>query len=119
MRKMDYFAGRSDNMIKLRGTNVWPEAVGSIATADERVGAEYFVVAETIDARDELTVQLESEWAGTDAESAVATDIAQTLRAKLGVRVRTELMGVGALDEATERHTQSKPKRFEDRRDRR
>ncbi|HEY6622368.1 MAG TPA: hypothetical protein VIX85_00930 [Acidimicrobiales bacterium] len=119
MRKMDYFAGRSDNMIKLRGTNVWPEAVGSIATADERVGTEYFVVAETIDARDELTVRLESEWAGTESESTVATDIARTLRAKLGVRVRTELMGAGALDEATGRHTQSKPKRFEDRRERR
>lgn len=26
MRKLDYFQGRSDNMVKLRGTNVWPEA---------------------------------------------------------------------------------------------
>ena len=28
------FAGRADNMVKLRGVNVWPEAVGEIALAD-------------------------------------------------------------------------------------
>jgi phenylacetate-CoA ligase len=118
MRKMDYFAGRSDNMIKLRGTNVWPEAVGKVATAHPGVGAEYFVVAETVDARDELTVRVESELAGTDAAGPVSEEIAQDLRAKLGVRIRTEVVAVGELDGATGRLTLSKPKRFEDRRDR-
>ena len=28
LRKMAPFAGRGDNMVKLRGVNVWPEAVG-------------------------------------------------------------------------------------------
>ena len=28
LRKMAPFAGRADNMVKLRGVNVWPEAVG-------------------------------------------------------------------------------------------
>jgi phenylacetate-CoA ligase len=118
MRKMDYFAGRSDNMIKLRGTNVWPEAVGRVATADARVGEEYFVVAETVEARDELTVRVESELAGSESAVAAAEDIAQSLRAKLGVRIRSEVVAVGTLDEDTGRLTLSKPKRFEDRRDR-
>jgi phenylacetate-CoA ligase len=118
MRKMDYFQGRSDNMIKLRGTNVWPEAVGKVATDDTRVSAEYFVVAHTLDGRDELTVRVESDQAGTGDADATAEAIAQTLRARLGVRIGVELVPAGALDTETQRLTQSKPKRFEDRRGR-
>ena len=33
LRRWRPFAGRGDNMVKLRGVNVWPEAVGDIASA--------------------------------------------------------------------------------------
>ena len=32
LRRMGPFAGRGDNMVKLRGVNVWPEAVGPTIT---------------------------------------------------------------------------------------
>jgi phenylacetate-CoA ligase len=115
MRKMDYFAGRSDNMVKLRGTNVWPEAVGRVATDDDRVSAEYFVYAERVDNRDEMTVQIESVLPASE-RSAVEAEIADRLRARIGVRIGVELVGVGALEEPTGRLTQGKPKRFADRR---
>ena len=37
--KMGPFAGRGDNMVKLRGINVWPEGVGEIACAVDGVDA--------------------------------------------------------------------------------
>ena len=39
LRKMAPFAGRADNMVKLRGVNVWPEAVGDIAMSVDGVDA--------------------------------------------------------------------------------
>ena len=36
LRRMASFAGRGDNMVKLRGVNVWPEAVGDIARGSSR-----------------------------------------------------------------------------------
>ena len=36
LRRMGPFAGRGDNMVKLRGVNVWPEGVGEVATAHSR-----------------------------------------------------------------------------------
>ncbi|HSS09255.1 MAG TPA: hypothetical protein VLL25_05190, partial [Acidimicrobiales bacterium] len=116
MRKMDYFRGRSDNMVKLRGTNVWPEAVGQVATDDERVSSEYFVYAERVGNRDEMTVQIESGVMG-DERQQVADEIGNRLRAKLGVRIAVELVPPGALEDPTGRLTQGKPKRFLDRRD--
>ena len=39
LRKMSPFACRGDNMVNLRGVNVWPEALGEIATSVEGVYA--------------------------------------------------------------------------------
>ena len=36
LRRIGPFAGRGDNMVKLRGINVWPEAVGELAMAGRR-----------------------------------------------------------------------------------
>ena len=36
LRRMGPFAGRGDNMVKLRGVNVWPEAVGEMAMVGRR-----------------------------------------------------------------------------------
>jgi phenylacetate-CoA ligase len=119
MRKMDYFQGRSDNMVKLRGTNVWPEAVGMVATACDGVTSEYFVRVESVGGRDEMTVQLESAIDQRDEATAVAEQVEQVLRSKLGVGIRVELVPVGSLAEVTGRATRSKPIRFEDRRARR
>jgi phenylacetate-CoA ligase len=116
MRKMDYFAGRSDNMVKLRGTNIWPEAIGKVATDDERVTPEYFVIAERQGNRDEMCVQIESAVSGTDEALMVSEQIADRLRAQLGVRIEVELVAMGALEGPTGRVSQGKPKRFEDRR---
>ena len=41
--------GRSDNMVKLRGVNVFPEAVGAIVGEDRRSNGEYVCVLEDAD----------------------------------------------------------------------
>jgi phenylacetate-CoA ligase len=45
LRKMAPFAGRGDNMVKLRGVNIWPEALGEIVAGIDGVTADYFVRA--------------------------------------------------------------------------
>ena len=39
------FAGRGDNMVKLRGVNIWPEALGDIALGRGGGTTDYFVRA--------------------------------------------------------------------------
>ena len=43
LRRMSGFAGRGDTMIKLRGINVWPEAVGDIAASVPGATNDFFV----------------------------------------------------------------------------
>jgi len=116
LRRMAPFAGRADNMVKLRGVNIWPEAVGAIALDDVRLEPEYFVRARREGNRDEMLVHLTSRASDSEYE-AIAESAAERLKERLGVRITVEVSGPGSLDEWTEIHTSPKPKRFRDERE--
>ena len=57
-RRMGPFSGRGDNMVKLRGVNVWPEALGEIVMTHDAVTEDYFVRAVRENNRDEMVVMI-------------------------------------------------------------
>jgi phenylacetate-CoA ligase len=115
LRRMGPFSGRGDNMVKLRGVNVWPEAVGDIAHEVEGATTDYFVRAVREGNRDELIVSVVSDAAPSQFD-AVREAIEERLHARLGLRIRADVVAPGAIDEWTEIHTSPKPKRFRDER---
>ncbi len=115
LRKMAPFAGRGDNMVKLRGVNVWPEAVGEIAMSVPGVDPDWFVRVVREGNRDELIVSVVSsrapaEWA------AIATAVEVRLKEQLGVKIGVDVVAPGALDALTEADVAPKLKRFRDER---
>lgn len=116
LRRMGPFAGRADNMVKLRGVNVWPEAIGEIALDDPRLQGEYFVRATREGERDEMIVHVATRADASQYADIVAKAEAR-LKERLGVRISVEAAAVGALDDWTEIHTAPKPKRFRDERE--
>jgi len=117
LRKMGPFAGRGDNMIKLRGINVWPEAVGDIACAVDGIAPDYFVRAIRQDNRDELVVSVVSD-RPREEFAPLAAEIERLLHQRLGLKIGATVVGPGELDELTEIHTSPKSKRFRDERNR-
>ena len=109
LRKMAPFAGRGDNMVKLRGINIWPEAVGELAMSVPGTEPDYFVRAVRENNRDELILSIVGD-AGAGPE------VERKLKDRLGVRIAVEMVRPGALDEWTEISTSPKPKRFRDER---
>jgi phenylacetate-CoA ligase len=115
LRRMGPFAGRADNMVKLRGVNVWPEAVAEVALDDSRLESEYFVRARREGNRDEMIVHVVTRAAAAQHDS-IARAAEARLKERLGVRIAVELAGPGELDDWTEIHSSPKPKRFRDER---
>jgi phenylacetate-CoA ligase len=115
LRRMGPFAGRADNMVKLRGVNVWPEAIGEIAMADPALERDYFVRALRENNRDEMVVHVVTR-AAAERHAALRAAAEDRLKERLGVRISVELAGPGELDAWTELHTSPKPKRFRDER---
>jgi len=105
------FKGRSDNMVKLRGINVFPHAIGAIIENREDLTGEYVCqLRRDARQRDYMVVTLESRgW--TDK-----TALSETLKQGLGVEVEIVLVKPGGTATATEIDTRQKPLRLIDER---
>jgi phenylacetate-CoA ligase len=115
LRRMAPFAGRADNMVKLRGVNIWPEAIGEIALDDARLENEYFVRAYREGNRDEMVVHVVTR-SPKGSYDAILLEAQARLKERLGVRIGVVVAAPGELDDWTEIHTSPKPKRFRDER---
>ncbi len=114
-RRIDGFLGRSDNMVKLRGINVFPQAIGPILAADWAFAGEWVCRLERDAAgREELTVLVEVR--GEPAEDGLAARLATRLRQSLGVEVEVEPARPGALADLTQILSRQKPIRLIDAR---
>jgi phenylacetate-CoA ligase len=117
MRRLQRIFGRNDNMVKLRGVNVFPEAVGAAVVADARSNGEYFCIVERRGEAgiDEMRVLVEARDATIDRAGLVA-DLERRMKEVLGVRVAIEVHDKGALDRYTGTSQTSKVKRLLDTR---
>lgn len=105
------FKGRSDNMVKLRGINVFPHAIGALIENRPDLTGEYVChLSRDAAGRDDMRVTLESR-GGTDAGQ-----LAAMLRQGLGVEVTVALVGAGETAAATQIDVRQKPTRLIDER---
>jgi phenylacetate-CoA ligase len=103
-RKMDHFLGRSDDMVKIRGTNVFPMACVRAVTSDDRTTGEWLCVVERrsagLDVRDDMTVRVETRADVGDREGLIRV-LEDRLKSDLGIRVTVELVPAGSLAQYT------------------
>lgn len=113
-RRILGFRGRSDNMVKLRGINIFPSGIGAILVAERPdFTGEFLCEVERTGPRDEMTVRAETH--GVPSES-LRVEYEQLLRARLGVDIRVALQAPGSLTPLTGIETRQKPIRLLDKR---
>ncbi|MGH7043330.1 MAG: phenylacetate--CoA ligase family protein [Acetobacteraceae bacterium] len=114
-RRITGFEGRSDNMIKLRGINVYPTAIGPVLEAECPGFTGEFLAEVTRDgSRDEMTVLVEVR--NPPASDSLEARLEQALRASFGVMLRVRLAAPGSLAARTGLEHRQKPIRLVDRR---
>lgn len=107
------FLGRSDNMVKLKGINLFPHAIGAILENRPELTGEYVCrLWKGPDLADRMTVLIEHR-AGSETGRA---ELAALLRQRLGVEVEVELVPPGATAPLTEIDLRQKPLRLIDAR---
>lgn len=106
------FLGRSDNMVKLRGINVFPHAIGALIENRPDLTGEYICILkrEHPSDRDNLLVKIESHG------QSKAEELAIILRQGLGVEVDIEMVGAGQTASLTQIDIRQKPLRLLDER---
>jgi phenylacetate-CoA ligase len=115
-RSITKIYGRSDNMVKLRGVNVFPEAIGAVVSEDARSTGEYVCILESNEAgREDITVKVEvldADVPKSELEAALGARLKETVGLKLSVQA----VGRGELGELTGLSHTSKIRRLIDRR---
>ncbi|MBM3503198.1 MAG: phenylacetate--CoA ligase [Alphaproteobacteria bacterium] len=113
-RRIEGFLGRSDNMVKLRGINLYPIAIGAVVNEHPATAGEYICVA-TRDAtgRDELTITVEVR---DPADQALREELRDRLKARFGIDIQVDLAARGGTAHLTEVERRQKAIRLIDKR---
>ncbi len=86
--RMENLSGRSDDMLKIRGVNVFPSQIEEVVLGIEELGPHYEIIVEREGYSDKLTVRV---------ELASATDSFSELE-RISTKVKTKLRTVLSLD---------------------
>ncbi|MFC5288894.1 phenylacetate--CoA ligase family protein [Actinokineospora guangxiensis] len=97
LRRMSKLLGRTDDMLVVRGVNVYPTEIEAVVLADARVSPHYLVVEDRRTARTELRVAVEPR---ADAAGELAGELAGALRERLGVSVDVLVLPAGSVPRA-------------------
>jgi phenylacetate-CoA ligase len=113
-RRMERVTGRSDDMIVLRGVNVFPTQIEELLLRVPGLSPHFQLLLTSRDNLDELTVQAEARpGLAADQRSAAARELADRVRDNMGLRVE-----VTVTDPDTVERSAGKMRRVVDQRNR-
>jgi phenylacetate-CoA ligase len=102
MRRMKKVTGRSDDMLIIRGVNVFPSQIEEIILKDQRLSPHYYLEVSREDRLDELSVVVEVRAdAGGESEefrAAAAKELVHHIKSYIGVSVSANVVGVGEIE---------------------
>ncbi len=110
MRRMEKITGRTDDMMIVRGVNVFPTQIEEQILLVDGLTPHYLCVLTRPGRLDELTVQVEAA-PGLTGRSAAAAHLAQRVKERVGVTVSVEVVDPHALERSL-----GKAKRIKDNR---
>jgi len=99
MRRMDKITGRSDDMLIIRGVNVFPSQIEEQILRDQRLSPHYHLLVERVDHMDRLTVKTELRPHGPlDQREHIARRLQLHIKSYIGVTAAIDVLDPGAIE---------------------
>ncbi|MBR3021432.1 MAG: phenylacetate--CoA ligase [Bacteroidaceae bacterium] len=98
-RRIDRFKGRSDDMMIVKGVNIFPVQIEKILMGFPELGSDYLISIETVGDNDEMTVEVELASITDDYGSltALTKEITRQLKDEILLTPRVRLVAPGSL----------------------
>jgi len=99
-KRLARFKGRSDDMLIIKGVNIFPIQIEKILMQFSELGSNYLITVETIDNSDEMLIEVELSDFFTDDYSVLQSltkNIIRQLKDELLITPRLKLEGKGSL----------------------
>jgi phenylacetate-CoA ligase len=97
MRRMERVKGRSDDMLIIRGVNVFPSQIESVLMQMEQLAPHYVIEVRRPHRLDEMEVRIETRAdathvLGTEGEAALCSRAAHMIKAHIGVSAKVRVV---------------------------
>jgi phenylacetate-CoA ligase len=113
MRRMEKITGRSDDMMIVRGVNVFPTQIEEMLLALPALSAHYQIVLTREGRMDEMEVKVEAREAGGEAAKEAAGQLARRIKDKIGITASVNVLPPDGIE-----RSQGKARRIIDKRPR-
>ncbi|MBM7581572.1 phenylacetate-CoA ligase [Caldicoprobacter guelmensis] len=91
----DRILGRTDEMVKVKGVNIYPGQIDELLRDIEGASSEYQVIIEHKDGKDIMTLRVEKEPAADP--TALGRKIAEEFKKKIGIHIQVDVVNIGEL----------------------
>ena len=99
MRRIGRIVGRSDDMLIIRGVNVFPSQIEELILKDPRLSPHYLLVVSRVDRLDDLEVRVEPRTTSSEVEEKqLAHDLRQQIKNWVGVTASITVVPPGSIE---------------------
>jgi phenylacetate-CoA ligase len=99
MRRMEKIIGRSDDMMIIRGVNVFPSQIEEIILKDERLSPHFFVELRRAERLDAITVVVEARPGTSESDwTTSGRDLAHHIKSVIGVTAQVNVVKPGSVE---------------------
>ena len=106
----DRVLGRTDDMTKVKGVNIFPGQIDQVLKGIDGCTSEYQVVIDHADGRDHMLLRFETKQ--TSCLDELEALVQRTFKTRIGITVGTEALAVGSLPRSEKKSTRIIDNRF-------
>jgi len=92
MRRMDKITGRSDDMLIIRGVNVFPTQIEEQLLSIEKLSPHYHITIDKQGNMDNLTIQVEAKQNAAAGDAGLSRELQQKIKTFIGVSSQIEIL---------------------------
>ena len=93
--RIDVIAGRSDDMMKIKGVNVFPKQIEEVLASFPELSSEYQIHISHLDGRDTMRIYVETNGSVDFAE--MSKKVAERVKSKIGFTPLVKVVEIGVL----------------------
>lgn len=101
--RIDTLIGRTDDMVKVKGVNIFPSQIDELLKGIEGTSSEYQVMIDHLNGKDILTLFVERE-KGVDGE-VLEREISGRFKTKIGIAIAAKVVDIGDLPRSEKKST--------------
>jgi phenylacetate-CoA ligase len=95
--RIDRIIGRTDDMVKVKGVNIYPGQIDEVLREVDGVSSEYQILIDHINGKDVMTLKVEYNSDGDTEREDIEDSIIDLFKKRIGIHIIAEVSGIGSL----------------------